>query len=173
MFTYLKNSSSLSLIFTQTLLPPPTCFDGSLAFPWKYHFLHNSFRFWPLLQSLSNFKGKEEKSANSLFPTVLSRYLNPYSLSTNSVPSATQRYGRSHSWHPSQRVCSESFMKEHQAICSDFLDTAIRTKKRYLTQGTAVRFSLSLRNLVLEYVWHRMLWKTVLKIAWKRKYIHS
>lgn len=86
MFTYEKNSFALSLIFFQALLLSPTCPDGGLAFPWKYHFLCNSFQFWPVLQSLSNFKGEEGKSANSLFPTAPSRNLIPHNLSMNSAP---------------------------------------------------------------------------------------
>lgn len=143
MCTYLKNSFSLSLIFFQTLLPPPTCLDGSLAFPWKYHFLRNSFQFWPLLQSLSNFKGKEEKNSKLFVPYCPFQILEPLQSFNKLCSLSYSEVGQVTLMTPFPESVLRTLMKVHQAICSDFLDTAIWTKKRHLTQLTAVRFPLS------------------------------
>lgn len=164
-YVYLfKNCFSLSLIFSQILLLPLNLPWRKPGFPLKYYFLCNSIQFWPLLQPLSNFKGKEEISVNSLFPTAPSRYL---------IPATFQRIlfltlfrgvaGHTQDTLPRENVQSSCWVSTRPSSLISW--TQLSGYGRDTWPKTHQSDSLSLRNLKLEYAWCKRLWKMVLKIA--------
>lgn len=168
-----KSSFSLSLILFQALPPlPSTCPDGSLAFPWKYHFLCNSFQFCTISLTSVHLQGQRRKISKLLVPHCPFHILEP-------LQSLSELCPLSYSW-VWQVILMTPFLENVLRIPAEWAlgHVACFSGHSSLDKGETPDSGHTSQSPPPAGIWNcNTLWaqnaKWCEKTAWPRKHLHS